>query len=133
MLGFGGRVRADGERTPMIGGSLLAAHDGNRAELAGVALEATWWWGCIGLAAEAAQRTDVTDASARTGVLGASLRVLVADQLMPSLLEPRDVELGLELHGVIERAWSPRVDTGDDPAIRYGLGPGGPAARRRRR
>jgi len=55
-------------------------------------------------------------------VLGASLRALVADQLMPSPLEPRDVELGLELHGVIERAWSSRVDTGDDPAIRFGLG-----------
>ena len=122
VLGFSGSVQADGERTPMVGGSLLAARDGNRAALVGVALEATWWWGRIGLAAEGAQRADMTDASVRTGVLGASLRVLVADQLMPSLLEPRDVELGLELHGVVERDWSSRVDTGDDPANRYGLG-----------
>jgi Putative transposase, YhgA-like len=71
---------------------------------------------------EGAQRADMTDVSTRTSVLGASLRVLVADQLMPSLLEPRDVALGLELHGVVERAWSSRVNTGDDPAIRYGLG-----------
>lgn len=122
VLGFGGSVWADGERTPMIGGSLLTARDGNRAELVGVAVEATWWWGRIGVAAEGAQRADVADVSVRTGVLGASLRVLVADQLMPSLLEPRDVDLGLELHGVVERAWSSRVNTGDDPAIRYGLG-----------
>src|SRR5262249_43128797 len=82
----------------------------------------TWWWGRIGVAAEGAQRADVADVSVRTSMLGASLRVLVADQLMPSLLEPRDVDLGLELHGVVERAWSSRVNTGDDPAVRHGLG-----------
>jgi len=122
VLGFGGSGWADGERTPMIGGSLLTARDGNSAELVGVALEATWWWGRIGVAAEGAQRADVADVSVRTGVLGASLRVLVADQLMPSLLEPHNVDLELELHGVVERAWSSRINTGDDPAIRYGLG-----------
>jgi hypothetical protein len=37
-------------------------------------------------------------------------------------IKPRDADLGLELHGVVERAWSSRVNTGDDPAIRYGLG-----------
>jgi hypothetical protein len=122
VLGVGGRAWADGERTPMLGASLLTARDGKSAELVGVALEATWWWGRIGVAAEGAQRADVADVSVHTGVLGASLRVLVADQLMPSLLEPRDVDLGLELHGMVERAWSSRVDTGDDPAVRYGLG-----------
>ena len=107
----------------MIGGSVLAARDGSRAELVGIELEMAWWWQRIGLAFEGAQRRAIGDDDGiGTTALGASARVLVADQVMPSLLEPRDVELGIELHGVVERAWSSRVDGGDDPAIRYGFG-----------
>lgn len=123
VLGLAGSAHADGERTPMFGGSVLAARDGSRAELLGVELEMAWWWRRIGLAFEGAQRRAIGDDDGIwTTALGASARVLVADQLMPSLLEPRDVELGIELHGVVERAWSSRVDGGEDPAIRYGFG-----------
>ena len=116
-------AHADGERTPMFGGSVLAVRDGSRAELVGVELEMAWWWRRIGIAFEGAQRRAISDNDGvGTTALGASVRVLIARQLMPSLLEPRDVELGLELHGVVERAWSSRVDDGDDPAIRYGVG-----------
>lgn len=123
VLGLAGSAHADGERTPMFGGSVLAARDGSRAELVGVELEMAWWWRHIGLAFEGTQRRAIgNDDGVGTTALGASARVLIADQLMPSLLEPRDVELGIELHGVVERAWSSRVDGGEDPAIRYGFG-----------
>lgn len=114
-------AHADGERTPMIGGSLIAASERDHGDLAGIGLEATFWWGRIGLAAEGAERAEV-ETGARTSTLGASLRLLVLDQLWPSLLDPCDVEAGLELHGVIERAWSDAVDSGADPSVRYGVG-----------
>lgn len=123
VLGLAGSAHAEGERTPMFGGSVLAARDGGRAELVGLEFEMAWWWRRIGLAVEGAQRRAIAnDDGIGTTALGASARVLIANQLMPSLLEPRDVELGLELHGVVERAWSSRVDGGEDPAIRYGFG-----------
>jgi hypothetical protein len=123
VLVLAGSAHADGERTPMFGGSVLAARDGSRAELVGVELEIAWWWWRVGLAFEGAQRRAIgNDDGVGTTALAASARVLIADQLMPSLLEPRDVELGIELHGVVERAWSSRVDGGEDPAIRYGFG-----------
>jgi hypothetical protein len=122
-LGLASSAHADGERTPMFGGSVLAAHDGSRAELVGVELELAWWWRRIGLGFEGAQRRAIgSDDGIGTTALGASARVLVADRLMPSLLEPRDVELGIELHGIVERAWSSRTETGEDPSIRYGFG-----------
>jgi hypothetical protein len=122
-LGLAGTAHADGERTPMFGGSVLAARDGSRAALVGVELELAWWWRRIGFALEGEQRRAIDDdETLGTSALGASARVLVVDQLMPSLLEPRDIELGVELHGIVERAWSSRADRGEDPAIRYGVG-----------
>jgi hypothetical protein len=122
-LGLAGSARADGERTPMIGGSVLAARDGSRTELVGVELELAWWWRRIGLALEGAQRRAISnDDGVGTTALSASARVLIIDQLMPSLLEPRDVELGIELHGVVERAWSSRSDGGEAATTRYGFG-----------
>ena len=107
----------------MFGGSVLAARDGSRTELVGIGLEMTWWWRRIGFALEGAQRRAISDDDGiGTTALGASARVLVVDQMMPSLLEPRDVELGIELHGIFERAWSSRADSGEDPSIRYGVG-----------
>ena len=107
----------------MFGGSVLAARDGSRAELVGVELEMAWWWRHLGLAIEGAQRRAISDDDGvGTTALGASARVLVYDQLMPSLLDPRDVELGIELHAVIERAWSSRIDSGQEEPVRYGFG-----------
>ncbi len=116
-----GTAHAEGERTPMLGGSLIAAAERDHGEAAGAGLEATFWWGRIGLAAEGGARAEV-ESGARTATVGASLRLLVFDELWPSLLEPRDVEAGLELHGVVERAWSNAVDAGVDPSVRYGIG-----------
>jgi hypothetical protein len=124
VLGVAGSAHAGGERSPMFGGSVVAARDGSRAELVGVELELAWWWRCVGFAVEGAQRRAIggDDDGIGTTALAASARVLIVDQLTPSLVEPRDVELGIELHGVVERAWSSRTDTGEDPSIRYGLG-----------
>jgi hypothetical protein len=111
---------ADGERTPMIGGSFVgaAAHED---ALAGVELEAAWWQWRLGFSAEGSMMWSGDDASRRVTVLGLSTRLLVFDTLIESLLEPRDVELGIELQGIVERAWwtsgSPEAD-----ATRYGVG-----------
>src|ERR1043165_5784562 len=80
LLVLAGRAHADGERTPMFGGSVLAVHDGSRAELVGVELEMAWWWRRVGLAVEGAQRHAITDGDGiGTTTLGASARLLVAD------------------------------------------------------
>ena len=57
------------------------------------------------------------DAAKRAAVLGASVRLLAFDTLVESLLEPRNVELGVELHGIVER-WI----NDDDSSTRYGVG-----------
>ena len=97
---------ADGEKTPMFGGAIVGALGSEpRAAIVGVELEAAWWHGRFGLGLEGSMHWDIEGAGARATVLGASARVRVLDALLPSLLEPRDVELGLELHGIVERTW----------------------------
>jgi hypothetical protein len=109
---------ADGEQSPMFGGAIVGVsapeHD---AELVGAALEVAWWRGRFGLAAEGSLRWDVEGEGPRATVLGVSARVRVLDRLMRSLLEPRDVELGIELHAVAERVW-----WGDADSTGYGGG-----------
>lgn len=108
---------ADGERTPMLGAAVVAAHAPEQdAELLGVALEAAWWLGRVGVAAEGSMRWAL-DEGPRVAVLGASARVRVIETLLPALLDARDVELGIELHGIVEHAWW----DGED-ATGYGLG-----------
>lgn len=101
---------ADGEKTPMFGGAVVGALGPDpRAAIVGVELEAAWWHGRFGLGLEGSMRWDIDGGDggdgARAMVLGASARVRVLERLFRSLLEPRDVELGLELHGIIERTW----------------------------
>lgn len=111
-------VLADGERTPIFGGSIVgaAAHED---PLAGVEGEATWWKWRFGVAAEGAMLWRPDDAAKRVAVLGISARLLAFDSLVESLLEPRSVELGVELHGIVER-WMWNNETND--ITRYGVG-----------
>jgi len=119
VMALAGSAAADGERTPMFGGAITysGAPDG-KTELVGGELELAWWAGRIGLAAEAAARRGVLDDSTRNLAVGGSVRLLVTNWLWPSLFEPRDVEIGVELQVIGERAWWSR----DDSADALGLG-----------
>lgn len=110
---------ADGERSPMLGGAVVGTHAGQHdAELVGVELEAAWWRGWLGFALEGSTHWDVDPQGGRRAtVLGASARVRLFDCLLPSLVEPRDVELGLELHGIVEHGWWDH-----DDSTGYGVG-----------
>jgi hypothetical protein len=93
---------ADGETSPMLGGSLLAGASTHPSDsMGGVALETAAWWRWVGVAVEASARIEQD--TARTVVLGGSLRVRVMERLVPSLFEPSDVELAVELQGIVER------------------------------
>src|SRR5258706_24946 len=93
-----GAAAAEGERTPMFGGALTYTDAPDRkVELVGAELELAWWSGRIGLAVDAAARRAIGDDGARSLAVAGSARVLVADWLWPALLEPRDVEMGVEL------------------------------------
>lgn len=110
---------AEGERTPILGGGVVGAAVRDDA-LAGVGADATWWKWRVGVAAEGSILWRADDAAKRVAVLGVSARLLAFDSLVESLLEPRNVELGIELHGVIER-WFWNDDAQSD-ATRYGVG-----------
>ncbi len=110
---------ADGELTPMIGAAVVGVrapeHD---AELVGFQLEAAWWWGRFGLAAEGSMRWGTQKDVARSAALGGSARLRLFECLLPSLLDPRDiVELGIEVHSIVEHVWQDGTDTAG-----YGLG-----------
>jgi hypothetical protein len=117
---------ADGERSPMIGvavvGSETALSQDQHADFAGGAVDLAWWYGRVGLAAEGTARWSI-DASdpARALTAGASVRVLAFQTLVPALLEPREVELGVELQGIVERTWWTDTASQADP-LGYGLG-----------
>lgn len=112
---------ADGEETPVLGGALLGGRGPDPdAEHVGLELEAAWWWGRVGLALEGAARWNLAE-DARATSLGACARLRVLDRMLPSLLEPRDVELGVELHGIVERTWWSGDRSGESPT---GLGVG---------
>jgi hypothetical protein len=115
---------ADGERSPMFGGSLVGVRRAEpQTEVVGVALEAAWWHGRLGFALEGSARWSVEGGEPRATVLGASARLRVFECLVPALLEPRDVELGVELHGIAERTWW-GGDLSQDNPLGYGLGLG---------
>jgi hypothetical protein len=124
LLATASPAAADGEQTPVyglavIGGDLARAPD-QRTPVAGLGLELASWHGRLGLALEGSARWSIASDAARALVLGASARVRVLDGMMPSLLDPRDVEVGLELQAIVERAWMNVADPVDPTA--YGLG-----------
>ena len=120
-----GVAAADGERSPMFGLSAVAVDTArtpeDSAQLAGAGMELAWWYGHIGIAGEASGRWAVAPEGAHAFVLGASARLLVLERLIPSFVEPRDNELGIELQAIVERAWWSSAVPGADP-VAYGGG-----------
>ncbi len=113
---------ADGETTPMFGAGVVAGSSTtDDSRMVGVGLEAAWWWGWLGIALEGSGRSAADDDGAETLVLGGSLRLRVLQAIVPSLLEPSDVELGIELQGILERTWWERTVTDVGP-IQQGVG-----------
>ena len=103
----------------MFGGAVTYTDaPGRKVELVGGALELVWWWRWFGLGIEAAARRGVEDDSARNLSAAGSARVLIADWLSPSLIDPSDVEIGVELQAIAERTWWSR----DDVSSALGLG-----------
>lgn len=98
-------AHAEGEYGPMFGGGIMATH--GDADVAGIGAEMVLWYGPLGVAAEASRQWTVDDvAGPRVGSISGSLRLLAFDQVVPSLLDSRDVvDLGIELHGIVERSW----------------------------
>lgn len=95
---------ADGETSPMLGGALVAgASTEPSASMAGVEIDVAMWWRWLGVAVETSARAPVEDNAGRTVVLGGSLRLRLMQVLVPSLFEPSDVELAVELQGIVEQ------------------------------
>ncbi len=87
-------VAGDSARTP--------EHD---SPLGGLALDLAWWHGRFGLAAEGSALWSADSDGARALVLGVSARVRVLERMMPALMDPRDVELAVEVQAIVEREW----------------------------
>src|SRR5215468_4169366 len=87
-------TRADGERGPMFGFTVLAADTSrtpdDSANLAGAGIDVAWWNWRIGIGVEGSELWSVTGDGSRATIAGASLRVRIADSFMPSLIDPRD-------------------------------------------
>jgi hypothetical protein len=113
MMAMTGGAAAEGEQTPMFGGALTYSEaPDHRAALMGGELDLVRWWGRLGLAVEAAARHAVDDSAGNVALAG-SARFLVADWLWTSVLERRDVEMGVELQLIAERMWWSRDDSAD--------------------
>ena len=125
VVGHAAAARADGETSPMVGivgiAGDIARPSVQDEPVGGVALDVAWWHGPIGIGGEASERWSLQNDGARATVLGASARLRIYRVLMPSLLDPRDVELGIELQGIVERAWWNAAAAGADP-VAYGGG-----------
>lgn len=124
VLGSSTIAAADGERTPMLGVAVVGG-DTNLAPaqdepLAGVGFDIAWWYGRFGLGGEASERWSLQSDGVRATVLGASARLRVYETLTPSLLDPRDCELAFELQAIVERAWWHGAAEVDPTA--YGVG-----------
>ncbi|MGE5186986.1 MAG: hypothetical protein ACM31C_33270 [Acidobacteriota bacterium] len=109
LLSLSSIALADGEDSPMLGVTLVGAEAARtpdqQRDLAGAGAELAWWHGRFGLAAEGSARWSLDTDGVRAFVLGGSARLRVLDRMVRSLVEPRDCELGLELHAIVERAW----------------------------
>lgn len=114
-------ARADGERSPMVGGSIVATRDVDSGGFAGAGLEVAQWWGRVGLGIEGTRQWAIDSMGPRVTTLAGTARVLLFSGLVPSLLEPSDCELGIELQGIVQRAWWANVAPA--PAdVEYGAG-----------
>jgi hypothetical protein len=113
-------ARANGELGPMFGGSIVASH-GDETDVAGVGAEMVLWYGRIGIAVEASRQWTVDAVEGpQVGSVSGSLRLLAFDHIVPSLLDSREVvDLGIELHGIVERAWWDDLSSHRDS---YGFG-----------
>jgi hypothetical protein len=116
-----GDAHGDDDRNAMFGiavfGAEAARPAAQVADLAGGTFDIAWWHGRLGLAGEASATWQVQGGAARALVLGGSVRLRVLERMVPSLMEPRDVELGIELQGIVERAWWD-TGVGVDPVTR---------------
>jgi len=125
VIGVASSAAADGEVTPMLGVAVVGADTARTPSqdepLAGVALDLAFWHGRFGLGGEASERWSLETDGTHATVVGASARVRVYECLMPSLLDPRDVELGVELQAIVERGWWSGAMSDVDPTA-YGLG-----------
>ncbi|HEX5061566.1 MAG TPA: hypothetical protein VFV99_19495 [Kofleriaceae bacterium] len=118
----GADAAADGEATPMIGGSVVWSPSAEQPSgMIGLAVEAAWWSGRVGVAVEGSGRSYVDNDQPRAFVLGSSVRLRLFDGLWRSWVDARDVEVGIELQGILERWWYQRNEPELDPA-RYGVG-----------
>jgi hypothetical protein len=123
LLLISGAAYAEGELGPMFGGSAIGTRTPDQPEVAGVQLEVAFWRGRIGAAIEGTQQWGFDPSNpVRVTTVGGSARLLVYRSLMPSLLEPRDVEFGVELHGIVERAWWSQEMSDPAAPVRYGAG-----------
>jgi hypothetical protein len=113
---------ADGEATPMIGAAVVwSPTNEDPAGMLGISLEAAWWHGPVGLALEGSGRTHLAASDQpRAATVAASLRVRVFDWMTPSLMEPRDAEVGIEVQGIVERFWWEGIGA-EDPDYGFGL------------
>jgi hypothetical protein len=112
-----GVAHSDGEHGPMVGGALIATRAPD-TELAGAQLELALWRWRIGVAVEGSHQEGI---DTRVTTLGGSLRLLLHHEMTPSLLDPNEeVELGFELHGIVERSWWD--DDQAHPPTSYGTG-----------
>lgn len=112
---------ADGERTPMVGGAVVWMPSVEAPSgIGGLELEAAWWRGWLGIAVEGSARSDFASEQNALG-LGGSLRVLLLHGMHRSLLEARDVEVGLEAQGIVERVWWQQLTSEVEP-FAYGVG-----------
>ncbi len=114
-------ANAEGEYGPMFGGSLVATRGVTDTGMAGGEIEMAVWHGRIGFALGLSRQAAVTGGGLRETAIDASLRVLLLSHLTPSLLESRDVEVGLEAQGIVEHAWWSNDATERSP-VSYGLG-----------
>ena len=113
---------AEGEYGPMFGGSIIATH-ATETDVAGVGAELAFWYGHIGVAAEASRQWTVDEVEGpQTTAVAGSLRVLLFHHIVPSLIDSHElVDLGVELQGIAERTWWTDAPTAHEP-VRYGFG-----------
>ena len=112
-------ARAEGEFGPMFGGAIVASH-GDETDVAGVGAELAFWYSRLGIAVEASRQWSVDPEGPKVSVASGSLRILAFDHIVPSLLDSREVvDLGIELHGIVERAWWDELSPHRDS---YGVG-----------